>query len=68
MRREMLEHLGINPGDRIAVDLTEPGRAELHKPAQGSIEDVFGCLPNNGVRLSIEEINAVIEAGWSGRL
>jgi AbrB family looped-hinge helix DNA binding protein len=65
LKKEVLEHLGLGPGDRVKVELLGPGRVELSRPPTGSIEDVFGSLPNNGVSLSIEEINDVIAAGWS---
>jgi bifunctional DNA-binding transcriptional regulator/antitoxin component of YhaV-PrlF toxin-antitoxin module len=67
LRKEVLDHLGLQPGDQVAVDLRSPGHVDLSRPQTGSIEDFFGCLPDNGVRLSIEDINRVIEKGWSRR-
>lgn len=66
-RKEVLQHLGIKPGERIELDLLPNGRAEL-KAAQpkGSFQELRGVLKGktNGARLSIEEINdAIAEAG-----
>ena len=66
-RREVLQHLGLRPGDRVEVDLLADGRVELHRPVQGTIDNFIGCLPDRGIRASIDEINQAIEAGWSQR-
>lgn len=66
-RKEVLQHLGIKPGERIELDLLPDGRAEL-KAAQpkGTFRQLQGILKDktNGARLSIQEINkAIAEAG-----
>lgn len=66
-RKEILQHLGIKPGEKIELDLLPDGRAAL-KAAQpkGSFRELRGILKGktNGVQLSIEEINdAIAEAG-----
>lgn len=70
LRKNVLEHLGIRPGDKIEVDLLPEGRAELHAARKaGSIESFFGSLRKPGTkRLTIEEINEVIAKGWAGEL
>lgn len=70
LRKSLLEHLGIRPGDKIEVDLLPDRRAELHAPKRtGSIEDTFGALYRPGTKaLTIEEINEFIEKGWAGEL
>lgn len=66
-RKEVLQHLGIKPGERIELDLLPNGRAELKAmQPKGSFQELRGVLKGktNGVRLSIEEINdAIAEAG-----
>ncbi|MGY4696097.1 AbrB/MazE/SpoVT family DNA-binding domain-containing protein [Xylella fastidiosa subsp. sandyi] len=66
-RKEVLQHLGIKPGERIELDLLPDGRAELKAmQPKGSFQELRGVLKGktNGVRLSIEEINdAIAEAG-----
>lgn len=68
-RKDVLKHLGIQPGDRIRLDLLPDGRAELKADRpQGSWRTLRGFLKGktNGARLSIEEINeAIAEAGAS---
>ncbi|QJP47869.1 AbrB/MazE/SpoVT family DNA-binding domain-containing protein [Xylella fastidiosa subsp. multiplex] len=66
-RKEVLQHLGIKPGERIELDLLPNGRAELKAmQPKGSFQELRGVLKckTNGARLSIEEINdAIAEAG-----
>ena len=69
LRKEVLRHLGVGPGQKLEVDLLPNGRVELRgaKP-KGSIEDFFGCAYRAGTKpLTIEEINQIIADGWSGR-
>lgn len=68
LRKEVLRHLGVAPGQKLEVDLLPNGRIELRgaKP-KGSIEDFFGSLQKPGTkRLTIEEINEIIADGWAG--
>ncbi len=69
LRKEVLEHLGIRPGDKITVDKLPGGRIEV-KAARptGSISAVFGLLKKKGrPALSIEEINEIAARGWAGK-
>lgn len=66
-RKDVLKHLGIQPGGKIRLDLLPDGRAELKADVpKGSWRQVYGMLKGkgNGARLSIDEINeAIAEAG-----
>lgn len=66
-RKDVLKHLGIQPGDKIRVDLLPNGRAELKADqGKGSWHELSGFLKGNGngARLSIDEINdAIADAG-----
>ncbi len=68
-RKDVLKHLGIQPGERIKLDLLPDGRAELRaEQASGSWDAMRGFLATrtNGVRLTIDELDeAVAEAGAS---
>lgn len=69
LRKELLRHMGVAPGDRITVEPLPDGRLEV-KPAQrtGDISDIFGILRQpNGPRLTIEEMNEVIADSWAGK-
>jgi bifunctional DNA-binding transcriptional regulator/antitoxin component of YhaV-PrlF toxin-antitoxin module len=66
-RKDVLKHLGIQPGGKIRLDLLPDGRAELKaEQPEGSWEDLRGFFKGKilGARLSIEDINdAIAEAG-----
>lgn len=66
-RKDILQHLGIEPGGKIRLDLLPDGRAELKADRpEGSWRDLQDFLKGrtNGARLSIAEVNeAIAEAG-----
>jgi AbrB family looped-hinge helix DNA binding protein len=70
LRKDLLDHLGVHPGDKIAVEKLPDGRIEVRaaRPT-GKISDLFGSLKNKkkGPSLSIEEMNDVITRGWAGK-
>jgi hypothetical protein len=55
-------------GEEPGVDRLSNDRVEIEaKSATGKISDVFGLLKSHtNCSLSIDEINAITEAGWSG--
>ncbi|MFO1496315.1 MAG: AbrB/MazE/SpoVT family DNA-binding domain-containing protein [Lysobacterales bacterium] len=62
-RKDVLQHLGIRPGDRIELELLPDGRAQLRAAEQqGSFDALAGFLKGktNGKVLSIEEIDEAI--------
>jgi bifunctional DNA-binding transcriptional regulator/antitoxin component of YhaV-PrlF toxin-antitoxin module len=69
LRKEVLRHLGVGPGQKLEIELLPNSRVELHgAKSKGSIEDFFGCAHRAGTKpLTIEEINEIITDGWSGR-
>jgi bifunctional DNA-binding transcriptional regulator/antitoxin component of YhaV-PrlF toxin-antitoxin module len=69
LRKDLLKHLGVLPGEKITADKLPDGRIEI-KAARptGKISDVFNFLKRDkGPSLSIEEINEVAKRGWAGR-
>jgi AbrB family looped-hinge helix DNA binding protein len=69
LRKDLLKHLGVHPGEKIAVEKLPDGRIEMKavRPT-GEISDVFGFLKRKGrPSLSIEEFNQVAKRGWAGR-
>lgn len=67
-RKEVLQHLGIKPGEKIELDLLPDGRATL-KAAQpvGTIADFLGLLAGKTSKVaSIEEIQDAAAQGWAG--
>lgn len=66
LRKDVLRHFGVKPGDRIDLDLLPGGKGTIQATRKkGKIEDVFGILAGKtNVKLTIEEINeAIAEAG-----
>ncbi len=63
---EVVNHLGVRPGDKLDVDLLTGGRIRL-RPRRGiSAASVFGMLTRPGTPfLSVEEINRVAASGWA---
>jgi AbrB family looped-hinge helix DNA binding protein len=69
LRKEVLTHLGVQPGDKISLEKLPNGRIEVkaERPA-GRISDIFGILKReNGPVLSIDEINQSAADGWAGK-
>jgi AbrB family looped-hinge helix DNA binding protein len=70
LRKDVLKHLGLQPGDKVAVNALPDGRIEIRaaRPT-GQISDAFDFFKREGgPSLSIEEINEVIAKGWAGEL
>jgi len=69
LRKDLLKHLGVRPGEKITVDKLPDGRIEV-KAAQptGKISDAFNFLKRkDGPSLSIEEFNKIASRGWAGK-
>jgi AbrB family looped-hinge helix DNA binding protein len=65
LRKEVLQHLGLRPGDKVSVDLLPDGRATLSPVrSERSFRDLANILKDktNGKRLSIDEVNEAIAA------
>lgn len=68
-RKEVLQHLGIEPGEKIELELL-PGGKGVVKAAQkkGSIDDFIGSLAGKSkVKLTIEEIKKATERAWAAK-
>lgn len=68
LRKDILEHLGVSPGQQINVEKMPDGRIEVRAAPTGKISEVFGLLKKKqGPHLSIEQIDELARQGWSGR-
>lgn len=69
LRKDLLNHLGVHPGEKITVDKLPDGRIEVKAAHRtGHISEVFNFLKRpNGPSLSIEEINQAAADGWVGK-
>ena len=68
-RKDVLQHLGIKPGEKIELDLLPDGRATL-KAAQpsGSIAGFVGLLAGKTRKVAtLEEINEATAQAWAGK-
>ena len=68
-RKELLAHLGVQPGDKISAEKLPDGRVEVRavRP-RGRISDVFNVLKRDSTpTLSIDQINRIAAKGWAGR-
>ena len=68
-RKDVLQHLGIKPGEKIELDLLPDCRAALKaaRPA-GSMAGFVGLLAGRTAKVaSIDEINEATAMGWAGR-
>ncbi|MFM7285668.1 MAG: AbrB/MazE/SpoVT family DNA-binding domain-containing protein [Cyanobium sp.] len=65
LRKELLAHLGIEPGQRVDVEVLPGGRLELHaEQATGSIHGFIGLLAGRSARrASLEELNEAAASG-----
>jgi bifunctional DNA-binding transcriptional regulator/antitoxin component of YhaV-PrlF toxin-antitoxin module len=68
-KKDVLQHLGIKPGEKIEIDLLPDGRGML-KAAQptGSIKSFVGLLAGRSKKIaSIDEINSATASGWASK-
>lgn len=68
LRKELLTHLGVRPGDKVSFDKLPGGEVMIRaiRPS-GEVESFFGLLKREGQRpISIEEMNEIIAKGWAG--
>jgi hypothetical protein len=69
LRRDLLNHLGVRPGETVAVNKLPGGAIEV-RAAQpsGRITEIFGALKRKGRRrLSINAMNKIAAQGWAGK-
>lgn len=64
---ELLQFLGIAPGQQIEVDKLAHGVLALHAKTHQGLETFAGCLPPPDKALSVDDMNAVIANAWAGQ-
>lgn len=69
LRKEVLEHLGVRPGDRIDVDLLQDRRMQVRAKKGKSVTSIFGMLARPATpACSVEKLNEAASAGWAGEV
>lgn len=68
LKRDLLQHLGIKPGERIEFDKLPGGELRMRAARpHGSIEGFLGLLADKtGKAATLDEMNEAAAAGWSG--
>jgi len=64
----VLQHLGIEPGGRIELDLLPDGRASLKaaRPS-GTVDGFLGLLAGKTTKVAtLDEIEEAAHKGWAG--
>jgi AbrB family looped-hinge helix DNA binding protein len=67
LRKDLLRHLGVKPGQRIEIRELPGGRIEVRaaKPT-GAIDDFLGSLAGKSTkRLGVDEIDEIASRGWA---
>jgi bifunctional DNA-binding transcriptional regulator/antitoxin component of YhaV-PrlF toxin-antitoxin module len=69
-RKDVLQHLGVKPGDKIELELLPGGRGVLKAARPGQTMDGFvGLLAGRTKKVAtMEEINEAAAQSWAGRL
>jgi antitoxin PrlF len=68
-RKDVLQHLGIRPGEKIELDKLPDGRVALKavRPT-GKIDRFLGLLARKTKKVAtLDEINEAAAAGWAGQ-
>ncbi|MDF0695611.1 AbrB/MazE/SpoVT family DNA-binding domain-containing protein [Rhizobium sp. MC63] len=68
LRRDLLTHLGVSPGEKIEVEKLPGGELRMRaaRPT-GTIDDFIGRHAGKTKEpLTIEEMNEIAASGWAG--
>ena len=68
LKRELLQHLGIKPGDRIELHKLPGGELRVKAARQsGGIENFIGRHAGKMAKpLTLDEMNEIAASGWAG--
>ena len=69
LRKELLHHLGVRPGQKLEATALPGGRVEVSAArAPGTIDDFIGLLAEKSRKVTtLEEIDEAAADGWAGR-
>ena len=68
-RKDILQHMGIAPGEKIVVHKLPDGRITLSaEQSTGKIQDFIGLLAGKTNKIvTLEKMKKATEDGWAGR-
>jgi antitoxin PrlF len=69
LRKDLLKHLGVEPGEKIVIDKLPGGRITVTAARNSKpITEFIGLLAEKSrVPLTIEQMNEITAQGWSGK-
>jgi bifunctional DNA-binding transcriptional regulator/antitoxin component of YhaV-PrlF toxin-antitoxin module len=67
LKQDLLQHLGVGPGQKIEAEPLPDGRVVVRAAApNGTISEFLGCLSKpDGPKLTSDEINEIASRGWA---
>ena len=72
LKRDLLQHLGIKPGERVEFEKLPNGELRVRAARlAGTIDGFFHALDGKvklEKPLTVEDMNDIAAAGWAGRL
>ena len=70
LKKDLLQHLGIEPGGKIEVDKLPDGKVVISaERAKRPISELFGLLAGRTSKVAtLEEIEEATRAGWAGQI
>jgi antitoxin PrlF len=68
LKRDLLQHLGIRPGERVDLEKMPGSELRLRAArATGTIDGFLGVLAGKTKKIAtLEEINEAAASGWAG--
>lgn len=68
IKKDLLRHLGAEPGDQLQVTLLPQGRLEVRAAPAQPMDHFIGVLAGQTQKVaSLAEISAAAARGWQGR-
>jgi len=69
LRKEVLQHLGIKPGDKIELDLLPDAKGLLRAAQpQGTVAGFVGLLAGRSPKVAtLQELDEAMAQGWAGK-
>ncbi len=67
LRRELLQYLGIAPGQQVQIDRLANGVLALHAKPTQNMQGFVGCLPPPAKALSLDDMDQLVASAWAAR-
>jgi len=68
LRKDVLKHLGVAPGEKIIVDKLPDGMIQVKAAPSGGIAGVFNLLKKKGgPKLTTRQIKELTARSWAGK-